>query len=151
MAHLTVAAVRARVAAVVEALATPAAWSESRWLWDVLPVAEPSTYAHLHFAVGVAETSMGGIEGSRVSRGADGAMVTTTVVVRWMYRVRADSAVADYDAMLAAEQVLIVALAGVAMTDLHLRPVAMRRTTIGDGTWSVNDVTLSAVHRIAIQ
>lgn len=148
MAVLPVASVRARVAAAVDAIA---GWSESRWLWDWLPLAEPSVYAHLHFAVGVAETTIAGVEGSRVTRGADGAMVTTRVVVRWLYRLRADAVVADYDAMLAAEQALLVALAGVAMTDLHLRPQAMRRTTVGDGTWSINDVTIAAIHRLAIQ
>ena len=148
MAALTVAAVRQRVASAVDAIAE---WTPSRWLWDVLPMAEPSTYAHLAFAVGVAETTIAPIESSRVSRGSDGAMVTTTVIVRWLYRVRADNAVADYDSMLASEQTLLVALCGVAGTDLHLRPVAMRRTTVGDGTWSVGDVTVQAIHRLAIQ
>lgn len=151
MATLTVAAVRARVAAVVEALASPSAWTESRWVWDVLPMMEPGQWAQLHFAVGVAESTWGAIESSRTNRGSDGGMTHTTVVVRWLYRLRADAAVADYDLMLAAEQTLITALCGTAQTDLHLRLAAARRTTAGDGTWSLGDLTLDAIHRIAIQ
>lgn len=151
MAVLTIAAVRQRIAAVVEALTSPSAWTESRWVWDVLPQMEPGQYAQLHFAVGVAETLWDAVESSRVNRGADGAQTRDTVVVRWVYRLRGDAQVADYDLMLDAEQTLITALCGTAMTDLHLRLVAARRTTVGGGAWSVNDLTLQAIHRIAIQ
>jgi hypothetical protein len=136
------------VAATVEALD---GWKESAWPWDVLPVAEPGTWAHLHFAVGVAETTWDRVESSRVNRGANGALAHTTIVVRWLYRLRADASVADYDAMLTQEAVLLAALLGTTSTDLHLRLESASRITLGDGAWSLGDLRLDAIHRTAIQ
>jgi len=149
---LTVAALRQRVAAAVEALAAPSAWTESRWTYDRFPQAEPSQHAHLAFAVGAPSTVYDSVvESSRTRRGALGGAVTTTIGVRWAFMIRADAAVSDTDAMLAAEAVLLTALPGVSHANLHLNITSATRRGVGDSKWMLGDVLLEARHRLPIQ
>lgn len=150
MAALTTYAVRQRVAAVVEALASPVAWRESRWSYDLLPVAEPQPAAHLTFAVAIPQTAYDSpLESVRHKRPEGSAAVTSEVAIRWLYRLRADAQVADYDAALTAEQTLLTALSGAALTDLHFSIADVRRSTVGDGAWMLGEVRCIARHRIA--
>lgn len=150
MATVTVAALRQRLAAVVEALATPSAWRESRWSWIAFPL-DPNTYAHLSFAVGATTSRFADLaESSRTKRSATGGLVITDYVVRWTYRLRGDAQVSDTDAALAAEQLLITALCGTAQTDAHVMVSSMRRDVVGDGTWLLGEIAVTAHHRIAV-
>lgn len=151
VAVVAVSALRQRIAAVVEGLATPGPWHESRWNFQDFP-RDPGTYAHLSFAVGTPIWRFNSImESFRAKRGALGGLVDTEFVVRWTYRIRADRQVADLDAALDAEAVLVTALAGVAMTDAHIGISQARRSVVGDGTWMLGEVSLLVQHRIAIQ
>lgn len=152
-ATLAPSAVRARIAAVVEALTTPHAWSESRWPYGVFPTAEPSRDAHLAFAVGIPSTTVDGhIESQRGSRGAAGGVAHSSVRIAWLYSLTGDGGVSDYDAALDAEATLLAAIGAVAKTDgLHLSIESATRKVVGDGTWLVGEVGLSAQHRIQIQ
>lgn len=150
MSALTVAGMRQRVAAALEALVdtttNPAGqWHESRWGYDALPSAEPSTWAHLTFAVAVPVTSYDAPLESRRREGSGA--VSSQVAVRWVYRIRASSQVTDYDAALAAEQHLVAGLLGADLTDLHLTVTDLARRTV-DG-WLVGEIRAVSRHRIA--
>ena len=151
MAVVSVATLRARLAAVVEGLTSPSPWHESRWSWVAFPL-DPNTYAHLSFSVGSTTSRFADLsESSRVKRAATGGLVITDYLVRWTYRLRGDAQVSDTDGALAAEQLLITALCGVSQTDAHLMVASMRRDVVGDGTWLLGEIAVTAHHRIAIQ
>ena len=151
MAAVSVATLRARIAAVAEALTSPHPWHESRWSWAIFPL-DPNTYAHLSFAVGSTTSRFADLsESSRTKRAATGGLVVTDFVVRWTYRLRGDAQVADYDAALNAEQTLITAICGTAQTDAHIMVASMRRDVVGDGGWLLGELAVTAHHRIAIQ
>ena len=151
MALIAVATLRARIAAALEALTTPAPWRESRWAFDLFPL-DPGQYAHLAFAVGAVSTSpTAPMELVRHKRGAEGGQVSTELRVVWAYRIRADRQVADYDSALAAEAVALVAICGTSQTDVHFLPAELSRRMAGDGTWLLGTIRINAIHRIAIQ
>ena len=151
MAVVAVATLRARVAAALEALASPAPWRESRWSFDLFP-SDPGQYAHLAFAVGAPSTVPTSLsELVRHKRGAEGGQVTTQLRVAWTYRIRADRQVADYDAALAAEAAAVVAVCGTSQVDAHLLPSELSRRIVGDGTWLLGSISIDAIHRLAIQ
>lgn len=149
MAVLDVADLRARIAAAVEALAAPSAWKESPN--PALYPRDPGRWAHLSFAVTTPRTLFRSpVESSRLRRGTEGGLVDTTVLVRWVFRLRGDAMVADYDAALDAELVLMKALLGVALTDLHLELVSADRPISPEGEWLIGQVTLTAQHRLSL-
>jgi len=152
-ATLAVSAVRQRIAAVVEALASPAAWTESGWPYGAFPAAEPGQDAHLTFAVGVPSTSFAThIETSRTTRAANGGAAHTDVRVAWLFALASDGEVSDVDGALDAEQLLITALVGTAHTSgLHVYVEGATRQVVGDGTYLLGEVRLATTHRIAIQ
>jgi hypothetical protein len=152
MATLSVSDLRQRIAAAVEALASPDAWHQSSWSYDVFPTAEPGTYLHLSFAVGAPRTEFASqAESVRHKRGSDGGAVTTTIGIRWVHRHLADDSVDDYDGALDAEAALLVGVTGAASTDVHVSVLEMSRSLIADGTWILGEMVLSCDHRIAIQ
>lgn len=151
MAVVTVSALRSRLAAAMEALATPAAWRESRWSFDLFP-ADPGQYAHLAFAVGTPTTLPTTVmELVRHKRGAEGGQVTTQFQIAWTYRIRADRQVADYGAALDAEAVALKAITGASQVDAHFLVTELARRIVGDGTWLLGTIRLDAIHRISIQ
>jgi hypothetical protein len=151
VAVIAVSALRQRLAAAVEALTSPSPWRESRWSFDLFP-SDPGQYAHLAFAVGAQTTAPDAPqEMIRHKRGADGALVTTSIAIAWTYRLRADRQVADYDAALDAEAVLVRAITGASQVDVHFIPTELRRRVVGDGAWMFGTVSVDAVHRLQIQ
>ncbi len=151
MAVIAVSALRQRLAAAVEALTSPSPWRESRWNADDFP-ADPGTYSHLAFAVAVPITRYSSImESYRHKRGAEGGLVDTEFSIRWLFRIRADRQVADTDAALDAEAVLIKAIAGTSLVDAHIGQTQARRRFVGDGTWLLGELSVIATHRLAIQ
>ena len=125
-------------------------WHESRWGYDLFPL-DPGQYAHLAFSVGAPLTvPTSPIELVAHKRGAAGGEVSSTIGVRWTFRIRADRQVADFDAALAAEAAALVAIGTATSTDVHFMPEELRRTAAGDGTWLVGEITVRAIHRIAL-
>jgi hypothetical protein len=151
VAVIAVSTLRQRLAAAVEALTLPAPWRESRWNADDFP-ADPGTYAHLAFAVSAPITRYTSImESYRHKRGADGALVDSEFAVRWTFRLRADRQVADFDAALDAEAVLIKAISGASLVDAHIGQTQARRRVVGDGTWMLGELAVIATHRLPLQ
>lgn len=149
MAVLAVSALRQRVAAVVSALTSPSQWRESSWAFDAFP-ADPGRFAHLTFAVGVPQSDFDELEGSR-RRLTTGGLTGTDVVVRWVFRLKADgTAIASYDAALDAEAALVKALMAASRTDLHLGVTRLSRRGAGDGEWLLCETALTAVHQYAL-
>jgi hypothetical protein len=146
---LSVATARQRIAASLEALN---GWAESRWTGTLWP-AQETREAHLRFAVLAGDTVyQTPIESARGRRpDAVGSFVLTTFRVLWMYRIKADAAVADYDLMLAAEDTAVEAILATARTDgLRLAIVRRSRTTQGDGTFSLGEIEVAAQHQVPI-
>lgn len=112
---------------------------------------DPGQYAHLSFAVGVASTlPTDPIEFSARKRGSYGGEANTAIGVRWTYRLRGDRQVGDLDDALTAEAAALVAIGGATSTDVHFLPEELRRQTVGDGTWLLGEITIRAIHRVAL-
>lgn len=146
---LSVATARQRIAASLEALN---GWSESRWTGTTWP-AQETREAHLRFAVVPGDTVyQASIESARGRRPDDvGSLVTTTFRVLWVYRLRADAAVADTDLMLAAEDTAVEAILATSRAGgLRLAIVRRSRNTAGDGTYSLGEIEVAALHQVPI-
>lgn len=147
MANTTVSALRLRLATQI---GTIPGWRESRWPYDVMP-AEPGAYAHLAYAVGVLSTEFDApLESSITRRGALGGAVTTAFGIRWTASIKADGAVAAYDAALDHEAALLKCVLDVAYTDMHVFISGMTRRAAGDGAWLLCEMTGTLRHRIAL-
>ena len=148
MSALTVAAVRQRVAALVEAVASPVAFHESRW--DLVSGTEPQNEAHGAFAVVSPATVFGSpIESSRRSR-TIGA-VQTAITVRWLYRLRAEAYVADFDLALAAEAAAYTAITSDSdSADLRIVVLSMAREVVGDGLWLRGEIAIRTDHHLSL-
>ena len=146
---MTVAEVRARTAA---ALAALTGWRESPRHPDTFP-GDAGQWAHLAFAVGIPATVYESAqESSRTRRGSVGGLVRSDVRVRWTHRVRADAAVDDYAAALAAEAQAVAALTGLAQTSgLHVAIDQTTRTGAGDGAWLLCEIDCTMTHQAPIQ
>ena len=133
--------IRRRVADAIRALP---GWTESRWTYDLFPL-DTSSLAHHAYAVGVPSSTP--VDRDRQRRA--GALMVTSVAVRWLHRVRADRQVADYDDALDAELDLmaaIMALDGVPDLSVRIDSIPSRAIT-GDGTYLQGDVSLQVMHR----
>lgn len=150
MPTLKTSEVRQRIAAVLAALrTTQAPWAESRAAYDKFPASAAPT-AHLEFAVGTPGLAFDGIEGSR-RRVAVGGIVGGQFFVKWLYRVRGDNAVADYDLALDTENDVFAALLRVAGEDgLHLSIVNVTRATADGTDLLLTTVTVDAGYRVAL-
>lgn len=148
MAHLTVAAVVARLEAAVTGL--------TGWVAAPLPVGlavrSARPVAHQSASVMAVRTDVrqGGPNGRRVNA-ADGAHVDTTIRVEWLWALQVDdfrAAISDgYDG----EATLLAALLGVSVANLHLTPLSMTRQVVqGDATHLLGIIELQALHSIPI-
>ena len=145
MATLTVAAVRQRVAAALEALS---GWDQSTVAYDAFP-ADTDIDQHKSFAVGVPRTEVTAVnEGHGRKRASEGGLVRTSVRVRWAHRVRVDGAISDTDDALAAEAAAIVAVLGISEADLHITLESTDRQV--RATWLIGEIAFRADHRIAL-
>jgi hypothetical protein len=146
----TVAQVRQAVAALIEAVAAPIAFKESRW--DLVAGVEPQPAAHGAFAVVALSTVFASeAESSRRVRQANEGVVQTAIGVRWLFRVKADSYVTSLDAAYAAEAAAYGAItAASASTGLRLSVLELRREIVGDGTWLRGEIVIRADHLLAI-
>jgi hypothetical protein len=154
---VTVATVRQRVAAAIEAVTfqpdptvTAMAFHESRW--DLVANgAEPQIAGHGAFAVLALATKFGNeVESSQRSRAQLIGLARTDIGVRWLYRLRAAAYVADFDHALDAEARIYQALTHHRSDGLRVSVLEMRREVIGDGTWLRGEVVVRTDHQIEI-
>lgn len=145
-ATTTPAALRAAVAARVGGMT---GWTESPHVFDTFG-REPSSIAHLAFAVGLPRSNF---EGGR-QRADEGILTRSEVVVRFTARVKPKdgpgSVDAGLDAELALVQRLIVESADWPQT-FRLLFTDATRTADATGEWLRHDVTFSALHLVPLQ
>lgn len=148
---VSVATARQRCAT---ALAAVSGWSESTYLGDLWSTANMLGLSpHQRFAVSAPSTQPAGRrETQKTPRNRPGgSMVSTRLAVRWMWRVRSDAQVADYDAALDAEQILITAATTTAAgSDVRYVLASIQRNLRADGEAAFVDGTfqLDALHQI---
>ena len=131
--------VRTRIAAALEVVP---GWSESPVLPMLFPRMAARPQAHMTFAV---EMPSVGIPQDDRQRGS--VPVESSVVVRWSYRIRPGSQVADYGSALAAESALVAAIrgtVGVEGPDVKIDSIA--RVQQGDGTFILGTIQATAWH-----
>ena len=153
MAAVAVETVRQQVATALEAVS---GWTESTYLsplWDSANMLGLSP--HKRFGVFPSSTTTAGRrETQKIRNRPGGSMVTTRLDVRWMWRVRSDSQVADLDAALAAERTLIsAAVSDPAGTDVRWVLVSATRRPTPDGEAAFIDGTFSidCLHQIDLE
>jgi hypothetical protein len=95
--------IRQSCASTLEVLA---GWRESRWPYDLLGM-DPNGLVHKSFAIGVGQSIPVNLD-RQVP--ATGVYVETEILVRFLWRLRPDNMRGDYDAALAGESALVVAL-----------------------------------------
>lgn len=132
--------IRKAIATAITDTLGPDGWAESRQVGDVFPL-DPHGTAHHAFAVTIPTTIP--IPRDRQRRD-EGAVATSTIILRWAHDLRPDGQVTDYDEALDAEATVIAA----ALTAYHLRPslTSAKRAVIGDGTVVVGTVEMSLTH-----
>jgi hypothetical protein len=149
---VTVAHVRQRVAAAVEAVTLPIALKESRW--DLVAGTEPQNEAHGKFAVLALTTTFATpVESSRRTRPGGEGVVQTAIGVRWLFRIRPDGAggyIADLDASYACEASIMAAITHHQSDGLRLSVLELRREIIGDGAWLRGEIVVRADHLLSI-
>jgi hypothetical protein len=145
----TTAELRQAVAAAIAAIGDP--WAESAWAYDTFPRAEGAVIAHGMFAVGVpSSVTPNALEGSARKRGDVGGLANTRVMVRFLWGIRAESAVADFDAGLEAEDVVRVAVLGITLAG-HISIARSDRMIVGDGTWLLVTLEFATTHRLVLE
>lgn len=151
---MSVATVRQRCATALEAVT---GWTQSTYLGDLWSTANMLGLSpHKRFAVSAPSTqTLGRRETQKPLRNRPGgSMVRTRVSVRWMWRVRSDAQVADYDAALDAEQILITAaVTDVAGSDVRYILTDISRSLRPDGEAAFVDGTfiLDALHQLDVE
>jgi len=151
---VSVATVRQRCATALEAVS---GWTQSTYLGDLWSTANMLGLSpHKRFAVSAPSTqTLGRRETQKTPRNRPGgSMVRTRVSVRWMWRVRSDAQVADYDAALDAEQILITAaVTDVAGSDVRYVLTDITRNLRPDGEAAFVDGTfiLDALHQLDVE
>ena len=145
MIGLAPSEIRQRIAAAIRTLD---GWTESRWVYDLYPL-ETSSLAHRSYAVGVSSSTP--VDRDRQRR-AVGVLMSSSVSVRWLHRVRADRQVADYDDALDSELALMAAIAKIDNDpDLSLRLDSIpSRSIVGDGTYLLGELSFIVLHRYSL-
>lgn len=142
---ISVATIRQRVAEAVDAID---GWSLSRWVGESI---DRETDDRLHRCAAVEVTASEPVGGGPPQVREQGAWTTSTVVVHWRYRLRADAHVSDYDTALRDEQRLIVASENASLRrQIELRWERSERNLNPSGEWLVGRITLRALHVSAL-
>lgn len=131
--------------AIATSLAALPGWTQSRWVLDEFGADTDHTLHHT-FVVRIGDTTAHQPEGRQ--RASEGLWsVESPVLVLWAHRLRGDSQVADYDAALDAEQLLVKAIKAVA--GLHILIEQMSRRAGPEG-FVLGQVRLRVVHNYAL-
>ncbi len=123
-------------------------WTESRFAFGLLGK-DARSVVHQAYAVGIGTTTPASLDRQRTSVGS---VATTSVTVRFAYRIRGDAQVADTDAALDAGHDLVAAVMAVDRDPgLSVTLVRMSGPTVaGDGTFALAEVEFSVLHRLAL-
>ena len=153
VAAVAVETVRQRVATALEAVS---GWSASTYLGELWPTANMlGTTPHKRFSVSAPSTSMVGRRETDLARNRPGgSAVVTRLSVQWMYRIRADAQVTDYDAALTAERTLAAAaVSDPTGTDVRWVLTTLTRTLQSDGEASfvAGLFTIDALHQLNLE
>jgi hypothetical protein len=134
-----------RVVDAIEGTGGPVAWRESPIAFPLFPSPAAQDFHHRTYAVGLPSTSAG----AGRQRSAEGAMSTTSVVVRYVCRLRPDAGSADYvEAVESEEELVRVIAAGLERSpDLELRLVGTSRSAvIGEAAGYLGEIRYEARH-----
>jgi hypothetical protein len=153
VAAVAVETVRQRVATALEAVS---GWSASTYLGELWPTSNMlGVTPHKRFSVATpTTTTIGRRETDAYRNRPGGSAVNTRVDVQWMYRVRADAQVTDYDAALTAERSLAAAaVTDPTGTDVRWVLVSCARTLQSDGEASfiVGVISIDALHQLDLE
>lgn len=143
MSSLSVSAVRQRIAAALEAVS---GWTQSAWAADLLG-RDPKFIGNRLFSVSSPRTA---VQQGQRQRRSEGVVVSSEIIVTWLWQLRLDDQIDSYDEALDAEQELIEALAAVSLADLHVILVDQMRQVLPSG-WVRGMITLRTDHRIPLQ
>lgn len=125
------ASIRSRVAAAIEDRLGGLGWTRTRQPWTRFPGADTRHQEHRSYGVWLPSLEYDEADRQRV---AIGALRTERVLVRWVYRLRAEEVDEDTDQALDAEVLVVRALADVQKTPgLALRLVTQTRDHLPDG------------------
>lgn len=146
MATLAVSTVRSRVAAAIEAAS---GWTEAHQTWERFA---SNTRHDLHkgFTVAVTDTVPGPAQ-DRQKQATRATLVTSTVSVRWGYRVRADAAPSDTGSAYDAEAEMVQAVLGISRTDLHVIYAGSPVRDTSSGDWLIGESRFRVLHRIDLE
>lgn len=153
VAAVAVETVRQRVATALEAVS---GWTASTYLGELWPTANMlGLTPHKRFAVSAPSTStIGRRETEKTRNRPGGSAVMTRLDVRWMYRIRADAQVSDYDAALTAERTLATAaVSDPSGTDVRYILSSCARTVQPDGEAAFVDglISIDAFHQLDLE
>ena len=153
VAAVAVETVRQRRATALEAVS---GWTASTYLGELWPTANMlGTTPHKRFSVSAPSTSMVGRRETELVRNRPGgSAVVTRLLVRWMYRIRADAQVTDYDAALTDERTLATAaVSDPTGTDVRWILTTLSRTLQSDGEASfvAGTIAIDAFHQLNLE
>jgi hypothetical protein len=146
---LTVSAVRARVSAAIASRLAASGWRPSRYIAEPIG-SDARSILHQSYQVTAPRTSYDSPIESSPRRASTGGLVKTELVVSWLYRLRGDAQVSDYDDGLDAEQELMLAVQSTSSDDLHLHLTNYTRAVVGDGEWLRGQFGVVVTHRIRV-
>jgi hypothetical protein len=131
-------------------------WTVSTYLGELWPTANMlGTTPHKRFSVSAPSTSMVGRRETELARNRPGgSAVVTRLLVRWMYRIRADAQVTDYDAALTDERTLATAaVSDPTGTDVRWILTTLSRTLQSDGEASfvAGTIAIDAFHQLNLE
>ena len=146
MAVLSVADVRRRVQDRINTVLSPQGWRPSRFVPDLFGQ-DTDQIAPRVFSVGVGPSHPIG-DRQRIPVGT---VVQTMLNVRFVWRIRGDAQLDDYDMALDAEEDLLAAVIGTSLVDLHIRLDSIpTRTVFADGNWFLGELVFRTEHRLPL-
>lgn len=146
MSTVTPSAIRQSIASTLSGLS---GWSESRWVFDFMAW-DPDGEIHKTFAVGIGATDPTAPTGGRRKTVVE---AETEVRVRYLWRIRGDAAVDDYDAALDGGDALLVAIhkAWPEYTHAIFRGVLPRSVPPElEGRYFVGEIRIGVKHALAL-
>jgi hypothetical protein len=130
-------------------------WVESRHSPEMFG-SDTRDQRHLSFSVGLPGTDPASLDRQSTHGGAATrfTFATTSVVVRWGFRLRSDGESLDYSLALTAEADLVAALLAIDRSSgMVLRLVSLRRSVVAvleEGSLLEGQVGLEALHRLPL-
>ena len=151
MSVLATSAVRSRVATAIGLLA---GWRQSRYAPPIFGMDTGGAGGRLHhsFSVEAQGCFASPAPVSQRQRLGDGVRVSTSIVVRFAHRLRADNQVSDYDSGLDAVETIITTVMGISQANLHIVLDRVQPPGIAPaGDYFLAELRFTAEHRLALQ